>query len=188
LAHRALDLAQARSINILHDDEVRAAALTDVIDARDVRMNQLRRQPRLVEKCRDGVRIFADVRQGPLERHLTLEAARADLPGEVDLRHATGPDALLEVIAIDLHLRARALERGAELSGDDREQAELLERVAGARPLAPDADEPRDGAPEHHRRDHAELARPQLVARVGLERPRRELADATGHSCGAALA
>ena len=96
---RALgDAAQVRAVDELHRDEVVPVRLAQIENRDDVRMVELRSEPRFVQEHVDELLVARQVREDPLEADLLLEARGACLPGEVDLRHSAGGDQLDELV------------------------------------------------------------------------------------------
>ena len=75
---------QIAAVDQLHDDGVLAARFDDVEHLRDVRVRQLRRQPRLVEQRRAQLVVGEPLGQEPLERDRAREPVRAAMHGAPD--------------------------------------------------------------------------------------------------------
>ena len=77
------------AVDVLHREEVRVAELSDVVDLRDVRMLELRREPRLVEEHPHERLVVRAMAQDPLQHHVALETSRTRAAREKDLGHPT---------------------------------------------------------------------------------------------------
>ena len=95
------------AVHVLHRVEVRARELSDVVNLRDVRMLELRGEPRLVEEHRDELRVLREVRQDALDADELLEAAVTVKPREKDLGHATRRELRDELVAAKIPSVAR---------------------------------------------------------------------------------
>ena len=82
-------LLEGRSLDELHDDRARAAALFEAVDVRDERMIQRREHPRLALEARQAIGIVDDRLGQDLDGDVAVEpgVARA-----IDLAHPTGAD------------------------------------------------------------------------------------------------
>ena len=96
-------LAQVRSIDELHGDEVAAVDFAEVKHRDDVWVGHARRQPRLFEKHLDEVCSHRELRQHALHDDRARDV-KPRLPCQVDLGHAAGGDQFLEIkVAVALH-------------------------------------------------------------------------------------
>ena len=85
------DLAQVLAVQVLHREEVGPAlGRPDVVDARDVRVVQRRRHPRLVQEQLHERLAGRVLRQDPLEHDVFGEPLMPARLRQVDLRHAAG--------------------------------------------------------------------------------------------------
>src|SRR3984893_17337 len=89
-------LAQGRTIDKLHGDEVHPVALADFMDGGDVRMIERRGGLCFLSEAPHAVLIRGEVSRQNLERNL---AVKLGVLGEIDLAHATrtelGNDAIV---------------------------------------------------------------------------------------------
>ena len=101
---------QHLALDVLHDEEVGALVLADVVDGGDVRRAQRRRGARLGQKSRAALLVVLRLGRQELERHLTTEPG---VFGEVDLAHAACPKAVPDPVVLD-----RAADHPAILTAD----------------------------------------------------------------------
>jgi len=94
----ALDaLLQRRAGDVLHDDERQSIDLTDVVDADDVRMGELRERPRLFDE---------ELSERAVGRRLGVEHLHRDLAAEggvlreIDLRRSAGAYRLKDPVSL----------------------------------------------------------------------------------------
>src|SRR6185312_16133524 len=80
--------------------EVRVAELTDVVDLRDVRVLQLRREPRLVEEHPHERLIVRAMPEDPLEHDVALDSRRARTAREKDLGHSTSRELRQNLVTV----------------------------------------------------------------------------------------
>ena len=102
LADRQRALRDARrqqlAFDVLHDDEVGAAGLADVVGDGDVGRTQERRRPRLVEQAGAALRIGFELGRQELQRDRTTEA---NILGSIHLAHAAGAKAFADAIVLN---------------------------------------------------------------------------------------
>ena len=89
---------QQLAFDVLHDDEVGAAVLADVVGDGDVRGAQHRGGARLVQQPRPAFRIGLERRRQELERH---RPAEPHILGAIHLAHSAGAKALADPIVLD---------------------------------------------------------------------------------------
>ena len=104
---------QQLAFDVLHDDEVGAGVLANVVGDGDVWRTQQRRRTRLVEQARPALRIGFELGGQELQRDRTAEA---DIFGAINLAHAAGAKALADAIV----LNSRTNEVGHGYSGRGR--------------------------------------------------------------------
>ena len=136
-------LREQLALDVLHDDEVGAGVLADVVGDGDVRRAQQRRGAGLVQQPRAAVRIGLERRGQELQRHGTARAGRLrrDRPRPCRLRRASGRLCNAEsccrarsVIPDLRRRRRRAGIRSAALRTEPRRTKRLLlrgQRLAG---------------------------------------------------------
>jgi hypothetical protein len=88
------------AVHVLHREEVRVPELTDVVDLRDVRMLELRREPRFIEKHLQEMDVGGVLAQHSLHHDVALDATDTRTPREIDLGHSTGRELGEDLIAI----------------------------------------------------------------------------------------
>ena len=74
-------------MEVLHREEVLAARLADVVDLDDVRVVQVRGEPRLVEEHVDEALILRVFGADPLQHHVALEPLDPIRPCEQHVGH-----------------------------------------------------------------------------------------------------
>ena len=87
---------QVLPLDVLEDDELAAVLLAAVDDRDDVRVRELRREPRLAAEPLDVVAVAHQLLVHDLQRDVALEQ-RVLRP--IDAGHAAGPDELLQLVA-----------------------------------------------------------------------------------------
>jgi hypothetical protein len=96
-------LPQILAVEVLHREEVLALRLADVVDLRDVRVVQARRDARLVEEHLDEALIARVLGLDPLEDHVALEAIETIGAREQHVRHPAGGEMLQDGVAPQPH-------------------------------------------------------------------------------------
>ena len=91
------DVGEAASVDVLHDDVVRAGRFTPVVDTDDVRVVEVRRGLCLTTEALDKRRVLRELRKQHLQRDRPIEKLIA---GEEDISHAPAPDPALELVAL----------------------------------------------------------------------------------------
>ncbi len=99
-----LEFSECAAMNVLHGNEVGAVVLSELEDADDVRVGELRDDARLALEHRQELRIVGQVREDALDHHDAFEICEATLTGEKDLRHPsrreTGDEVVLAKAAV----------------------------------------------------------------------------------------
>ena len=98
---RAEDLRERVAVDPLHDDEGVLAFFSDVEDARDVGVLDLRGDARLVDEHFLKSRILRILRQDHLDDHEALESLSTAEAGEPDRRHASICQRAKELVAVE---------------------------------------------------------------------------------------
>ena len=99
---RAPDEARERlAADVLHDEQELVVVHDDVEGRDDVRVLDARGEPRLVEEHRGEVRVVRELRVQALDGDRTEEPRGADQAPEVDRRHATGRDRVVDGVTVD---------------------------------------------------------------------------------------
>ena len=91
------ELADGRTLDVLHDDEVRLALFAPVVDRDDVGMVQVRGRPRLPSEALDEGVVGGELRKQHFERDGPVEQL---VMGEIDLRHPAARDMTDDFVAI----------------------------------------------------------------------------------------
>ena len=103
LPHLLALLAQERqerhSLQVLHDDVQLAIGLAELVDLADVRVRELRCQPRLGDQHLAEPRVIGEVRQDPFDHEQLFEARSTLQPCEEDLAHAAGREPREQLVA-----------------------------------------------------------------------------------------
>jgi hypothetical protein len=114
IAQRQLPLAQVllarpqrHALHHLHRQEIPSPDAAEVERRDDVRVLELRREPRLVDEHVDERHILRPVAADHLERDLLAEARRAPHRRPPHLRHAARPDRLQQLVLADALARRR---------------------------------------------------------------------------------
>lgn len=116
--HRTEEIAKAHTQHVLHRDERGALGFTQLVDLHDVGMIEPRHEARLLQEHLAEGSFGREVRQRALDHHQPLEAVRATLQREEDLRHATDVEPVHELEAPEVH--ARRVVGGSHRSGGER--------------------------------------------------------------------
>src|SRR6185312_14107449 len=87
---------------VLHREEVVAVLEADVVDLRDVRVVQRRREARFVEEHVDELRVRRELREDALDHGELLEPLDADGAREIELRHPPDRDLANQVVLAQL--------------------------------------------------------------------------------------
>ncbi len=108
-SREAQKLAQRLAVDVLHDDEKLIGNRQDIQGSDDVRVPDARRQPGLVDEHRGKLLVLRQVRVQPLHGDRSREPARAGELAEVDPRHATRGDCVVDGVAPDARGRRHLL-------------------------------------------------------------------------------
>jgi len=109
------DVGDVPAVDVLHRDVPVPLGEAEVVDLRNVRVRERREQAPLVLEHPELSRMLGEVLEETLDDDVAEEAARAPLPREEDLRHATGsdlPDELVATEAGSVHVRGGLGRRG----------------------------------------------------------------------------
>ena len=99
------------TFDVLHNDVIASAALTDLDDRYDVRMVDARRESRLVEKHLDELALLRQMRMQALDGDEALEPADARKSAEKDNRHTSDGELANDLVTIDSIAGARVEKR-----------------------------------------------------------------------------
>jgi hypothetical protein len=94
--------AQRLALDVLVDDEAKAAGLADLVDGDDVRVVEGGGGARLQLEARHAVGVGGERAGEELERDAAAEAL---VHGEVDLAHPAAPDLALDAVVAELSPR-----------------------------------------------------------------------------------
>jgi hypothetical protein len=98
LVRRADQPPEVLPPDVLHGEEVGPVVLADVVDLDDVRVVERRREAGLAEEHLDQALVVGVLLEHALERDELLEAVDRDRPGDEQLRHPAGAEAVEELV------------------------------------------------------------------------------------------
>ena len=124
--HRPLlgdQAADGLALDVLHDQEVAAVGLAEVVDPDEVLVLELGADPRLALEPRDRPRVVHPLGRQDLQRH---EAAQPRVAGQVDPAHPAVADQVQQQVAIDPEAAGAA---GQQLLRLPERELALLDRL-----------------------------------------------------------
>jgi hypothetical protein len=101
VGERAQQVRERDAVHVLHREEVRPAIFAELLDVHDVRVRDANGEVRFVDEHPPELRRLVQVRVNHLDGDVSREPRRAETLGQVERRHASGPETLDDLVVPD---------------------------------------------------------------------------------------